>query len=614
MVFYPINNMKQRIITLVLVLASVAASIAQPSLSNTSKWSVYDGNNNWITTGALFKQYCLGVSDLSVWTGSTSITTLGTIGTGTWNGTNIALNKIAQGGATSGQVLEWNGSAWAPATDDTGGGGVSGTDAQTIRFNGTTQEASSQITNNGSAVGIGGSPSGAYELKVYGAQESTGSYQSTGSGNVASALAAAATRWLNTSSSLTWSQGQGDNGNLVTYVENLPTGYVRGDNLESFDLYPKTVGGYNRTISTAKITAVDSTATAAEIVSEHKLNGDAAFRAKVAGTGDPKTTWATASQNWSMGIDNSVTNDPLVISPSQTVGASPAKTFDAATSIETANYAPVETRTTTLSGSATLTNSDYIVICTGASNFTVTLPSTITVGKKFFITNTGTGTITISVGSNFIQGTGINSVTLSPSNNFYIGSMCIRGISSTQWVVDHQEVVDRSVNLNDFSIQGVTKGQSFMYSGSAWNLEHTEQKKVLSAQVTNATTSFADVGTLSWDVLTNEVWEFEAVILYNVNAATTGTNWAINGPAGDAAYTVLTSTSATAVDYRAKNALDASATSNATAYTARNIAIIKGIVRPVANGTYVLRFAAEVAIANAVTADYGSVLKFRRLI
>src|SRR5271170_6073811 len=29
---------------------------------------------------------------------------------------SLALSQIAQGGATSGQALEWNGSAWAPAT------------------------------------------------------------------------------------------------------------------------------------------------------------------------------------------------------------------------------------------------------------------------------------------------------------------------------------------------------------------------------------------------------------------------------------------------------------------------------------------------------------------
>lgn len=34
---------------------------------------------------------------------------------------NLGLSVLEQGGATSGQVLEWNGSAWSPATDDTGG-------------------------------------------------------------------------------------------------------------------------------------------------------------------------------------------------------------------------------------------------------------------------------------------------------------------------------------------------------------------------------------------------------------------------------------------------------------------------------------------------------------
>jgi hypothetical protein len=53
---------------------------------------------------------------LSTWPGSTNLTTVGAITTGTWNATAIALGKIAQGGATSGQALTWDGSTWAPAT------------------------------------------------------------------------------------------------------------------------------------------------------------------------------------------------------------------------------------------------------------------------------------------------------------------------------------------------------------------------------------------------------------------------------------------------------------------------------------------------------------------
>jgi len=57
---------------------------------------------------------------LSTWAGTTNLTTLGTIATGTWNATALSLGKIAQGGATNGQVLAWNGSAWAPATASAG--------------------------------------------------------------------------------------------------------------------------------------------------------------------------------------------------------------------------------------------------------------------------------------------------------------------------------------------------------------------------------------------------------------------------------------------------------------------------------------------------------------
>ena len=38
---------------------------------------------------------------------------------------SIALGWLQQGGATSGQVITWNGSAWAPATPSGGGGGIS---------------------------------------------------------------------------------------------------------------------------------------------------------------------------------------------------------------------------------------------------------------------------------------------------------------------------------------------------------------------------------------------------------------------------------------------------------------------------------------------------------
>ena len=50
----------------------------------------------------------------------------GTVATGGIADGAVTMAKINQAGATSGQVIKWNGSAWAPAADDTGGGGGGG--------------------------------------------------------------------------------------------------------------------------------------------------------------------------------------------------------------------------------------------------------------------------------------------------------------------------------------------------------------------------------------------------------------------------------------------------------------------------------------------------------
>jgi hypothetical protein len=66
---------------------------------------------------------------------STALTALaGVTGTGVMRRTGadsftagpLPLGQLEQGGAASGQVLKWNGTAWAPAADATGGGGFTG--------------------------------------------------------------------------------------------------------------------------------------------------------------------------------------------------------------------------------------------------------------------------------------------------------------------------------------------------------------------------------------------------------------------------------------------------------------------------------------------------------
>ena len=43
------------------------------------------------------------------------------------NGDTIPVGAVLPAGSSAGQVLKWNGTAWAAGTDETGGGGGGGT-------------------------------------------------------------------------------------------------------------------------------------------------------------------------------------------------------------------------------------------------------------------------------------------------------------------------------------------------------------------------------------------------------------------------------------------------------------------------------------------------------
>jgi hypothetical protein len=71
------------------------------------------------------------------------------------DGTIVAAD-LNQMGATTGQVLEWNGTNWAPAADDTGSSGITNEAAANyvMKSNGTNAVAS-QIFDNGTNIGVG---------------------------------------------------------------------------------------------------------------------------------------------------------------------------------------------------------------------------------------------------------------------------------------------------------------------------------------------------------------------------------------------------------------------------------------------------------------------------
>lgn len=138
---------------------------------------------------------------------------------------------------------------------------------------------------------------------------------------------------------------------------------------------------------------------------------------------------------------------------------------------------------------------------------------------------------------------------------------------------------------------------------------------VLGADVTNnnaVANTMQDVTGLSFPVVNGTRYNFKFVINYTAAATTTGSRWAINGPAAtelryDSEYS-LTTTSKTINSGQA--AYDLPAASNATsAATNANQAIVEGFILPSADGNVIARFASEV-LSSAIVAKRGSYVEY----
>lgn len=140
----------------------------------------------------------------------------------------------------------------------------------------------------------------------------------------------------------------------------------------------------------------------------------------------------------------------------------------------------------------------------------------------------------------------------------------------------------------------------------------------LSADVTNnnaTANTMADVTGLSFSVTSGETYKFKFTIPYTSAATTTGSRWAVNGPASPTLlnYTSHYTLTATTETVNYATAYDIPAASNASSLTAGNIAIIEGIIKPSANGTVIARFASEVS-SSAIVAKAGALLEWYRTV
>lgn len=125
-----------------------------------------------------------------------------------------------------------------------------------------------------------------------------------------------------------------------------------------------------------------------------------------------------------------------------------------------------------------------------------------------------------------------------------------------------------------------------------------------------------DITGLSFPVTAGQRYYFKFVILYNSAVTTTGSRWAINGPAAPTSLMYNSEYSLT-LTTSTRNGMVAAYDSPATANTSSasgqsNLALIEGYIVPSADGTVIGRFASEIS-ASAITAKAGSILYWQQL-
>lgn len=143
---------------------------------------------------------------------------------------------------------------------------------------------------------------------------------------------------------------------------------------------------------------------------------------------------------------------------------------------------------------------------------------------------------------------------------------------------------------------------------------------VLASDVTNnnaVANTIQDVTGLSFSVTAGKMYYFKFIIYYTAAATTTGSRWGVNCTAGTAANLSFTSEYSLTATTTTRNALiqafDSPAASNATsATTGNNMAVLEGYFMPSASGTFIARFASEVA-GSAIVAKAGSVCFYQQL-
>jgi len=142
-----------------------------------------------------------------------------------------------------------------------------------------------------------------------------------------------------------------------------------------------------------------------------------------------------------------------------------------------------------------------------------------------------------------------------------------------------------------------------------------DRRLVVTTDVINATTSFADITGLTCALLSGKNYNFECYLFHQTNATTTGAQFGVNiGAAptslilqGWSQLTVSPTVAITLVGEAAVTARDTATAVETTGPGAVNMLhIMYGWIVPSANGTFAIRSKSEVAVASGLTIKAGS--------
>ena len=169
-----------------------------------------------------------------------------------------------------------------------------------------------------------------------------------------------------------------------------------------------------------------------------------------------------------------------------------------------------------------------------------------------------------------------------------------------------------SVNFNE------GQGWQLLDSSGAPKAAATKLDLVLrvTADVINATISFADITGLTCAVVAGKKYAFEAHLYHISNATTTGAQFGVGGVAMTemqiaAISTVTSSATAAAMSTGQATAIDTAAVVQTTGSVTVAPTILSGYIQPSASGTFAIRGASEVAVAAGLTVKRGSWLRLR---